>query len=64
VGNSAVSVEAQGAPLPPEMRSEAARHRWQILREPGEGARSMGSPASMRKPFHISILQHMSGTGG
>jgi hypothetical protein len=49
-GNSAVSVEEQGAPLPPEMRSEAARQRWQILREPGVGVVRVGEPASMRKP--------------
>jgi hypothetical protein len=51
-GKLEVSLALQGAPEPPMMRSSACRQRWQMPGDVPFLLRLLGSPASMRKPYH------------
>ena len=53
-GKLAVSPEEQGAPLPPIVASLAFKQRWQIPGYVPLWLRSVGSPASIRKPCRRS----------
>jgi hypothetical protein len=61
-GKAAVSFESQGAPLPPMVRSASARQRWQMPGYEPVLLRSVGSPASIRKPFILGVNQVSGGS--